>query len=295
MNKCDEIIDLKYFSEKIKELEKTFSENYKKSFNKMSHHMIEIQNRLYFQLESLSWLQRRLKIKGQLPPLRGWAASPDVLLRLHEHIIRFKPQVIVECGSGASTVVIADALQQNGMGKLFSIEHSDYYGAQTLDTLQAESLKDWVDLRIGDLEPWEGEHLNPTDAGKPSLWYPFSLLNDIQNIDLLWVDGPPGSTCLFSRYPAVPALAEKFSDRIEVWLDDTARQEEKDICESWATNYGFELKLYPLEKGLGRLVRPAAKKNLSDQFNFVPDELAEKFDEKELGFDFQLKEFRNKG
>src|SRR5699024_11233349 len=65
----------------------------------------------------ISWLQRRLTIKGQLPPLRGWATSPDVLLRLHTHIMATRPNVIVEFGSGASTLVIADALSQNGAGK----------------------------------------------------------------------------------------------------------------------------------------------------------------------------------
>lgn len=66
------------------------------------------------------------------------------------------PRVIVEFGSGASTLAIADALRQNGIGKLISIEHNDNYGAQTLGTLQAECLEDWVDLRTGNLEAWEG-------------------------------------------------------------------------------------------------------------------------------------------
>ncbi|CAM3375937.1 class I SAM-dependent methyltransferase [Halomonas lysinitropha] len=203
-------------------------------------------------------MHNHLAIKGQLPPLRGWATSPDVLLRLHAHIMATRPRIIVEFGSGASTLVIADALRQNGLGKLVSIEHSDHYGAQTLGTLQTESLEGWVDLRIGELEAWEGEHLNPEDAEKSSRWYPLSLLEGVEGIDLLWVDGPPGATCLFSRYPALPALAEKLSPNAEVWLDDTIRQEEKDICERWAADHGFELEYYPLEKGLGRLTRADA-------------------------------------
>jgi hypothetical protein len=87
-----------------------------------------------------------------------------------------RPQVIVEFGSGASTLVIADALRQNGFGKLISIEHSDHYGAQTLSTLQAERLESWVDLSIRELEAWEGEHLDPDDAEKPLRWYPVSQM-----------------------------------------------------------------------------------------------------------------------
>ncbi|MGP9536330.1 MULTISPECIES: class I SAM-dependent methyltransferase, partial [unclassified Halomonas] len=171
-------------SDELKRLESKLFKANAESSNKFFRDLIIVQNRLYAQLESLSWLQRRLAIKGQLPPLRGWATSPDVLLRLHAHIMATRPKVIIEFGSGASTLVIADALRQNGVGKLISIEHSDHYGAQTLDTLQAEALEGWVDLRIGDLEAWEGEHLNPEDTEKPSRWYPVSLLKGVENVDL---------------------------------------------------------------------------------------------------------------
>lgn len=243
-------------TEELASMEGRLLQATKDNAGKVTRDLITVQNRLYAQLESLSWLQRRLAIKGQLPPLRGWATSPDVLLRLHAYIMATRPKIVVEFGSGASTLVIADALRQNGVGKLISIEHSDHYGAQTLGTLQAEFLESWVDLRVGGLEAWEGEHLNPEDAEKPSRWYPVSLLEDVENVDLLWVDGPPGATCLFSRYPALPALADKLSPNAEVWMDDTIRQEEKDICERWAADHGFELEYSPLEKGLGRLTHP---------------------------------------
>jgi hypothetical protein len=195
-----------------------------------------------------------MEITGQLPPLRGWAASPDVLLRLHAHIRTTRPQVIVEFGSGASTLVIADALKQNKSGKLYSIEHSKQYGAETLANLQAEKLADWVDLRCAELEPWEGAHLND-DTEKPSLWYAQALLDGIDTIDLIWVDGPPATTCPYSRYPALPALANGLSTNAEIWMDDTVRQEEKDICKRWSGDHGFIVKNYSLEKGLGRLVK----------------------------------------
>ncbi|NYS60321.1 heparinase II/III domain-containing protein [Vreelandella salicampi] len=268
----------------LKSLEKTLLQASKDNASKFTKDVITIQNRLYSQLESLSWLQRRLAIKGQLPPLRGWATSPDVLLRLHSHIMATHPSIIVEFGSGASTLVITDALRQNGTGKLISIEHSNYYGLQTLSTLEAEQLQGWVDLRIGDLAPWKGAHLNPEDAEKPSRWYPPSLLKDVENVDLLWVDGPPGATCLFSRYPALPALADKLSPNAEVWIDDTIRQEEKDICERWAKDHGFALEYYSLEKGLGRLTRPTA----SAASLALPQVIDEPHPERALGLDFSL-------
>ena len=241
------------YKKETEDLKKYLSRDSLEKFEKLSQNLIKLQNLIYTQLESLTWLQRCLLPKTQLPPLRGWASSPDVLLQLHTYIMEAKPEVVVEFGSGASSLVIADALNQNGTGKLFSIEHSDVYGAQTLSQLQQNHLQDWVELRIGELETWDGTHLNDKDVEKPSVWYPKFLIQDIENIDLIWVDGPPGRTCLYSRYPALPALSTQLSKNVEVWMDDTVRQEERDICESWAEDYGFDLQYYPLEKGLGRL------------------------------------------
>ncbi|MGP8291661.1 class I SAM-dependent methyltransferase [Vreelandella zhanjiangensis] len=109
-----------------------------------------------------------------------------------------KPNVVVETGSGATTLVIADALRQNGIGKLFSFEHLKKYADQTYQTLVDESLTPWVELRVGELQLWEWEHLNPKEAEKDSKWYPLNL-KGIENIDLLLVDGPPGNTCQFAR------------------------------------------------------------------------------------------------
>jgi len=275
----------------LDKLEKSLVQASKDNTGKFTRDLLVVQNRLYAQLESLSWLQRRLAIKGHLPALRGWAASPDVLLQLHGHITNTKPEVIVEFGSGASTVVIADALRQNGKGKLYSIEHSEHYGVQTRDSLEQEQLIPWVDLRIGELEPWSGEHLNPTDAEKPSRWYPVRLLEGIKNVDLLWVDGPPGATCLFSRFPALPALADKLSECAQAWMDDTVRQEEKDICERWSKDYGFEVQYFPFEKGLGRLTRSESQKleSASSPSVVTTPELQEETNlERALGLNFAL-------
>ncbi|WP_019626600.1 class I SAM-dependent methyltransferase [Thioalkalivibrio sp. ALJT] len=282
----------KSFLTQLEALEDRFLQASKEHAGKLTRDLIIVQNRLYAQLESLAWLQRRLAIKGQLPPLRGWASSPDVLLRLHTHIMSTRPGVVVECGGGASTVVIADALSQNGTGRLVSLEHSAYYGEQTRSALEGEDLGGWVDLCIGDLVPWKGEHLNPADAKQPSRWYPMKLLEGVENVDLLWVDGPPGATCLFSRYPALPALADKLSPNAEVWMDDTIRQEEKDICERWAADYGFEVEYYALEKGLGRLTRAGAGVQRSPMVSAALED--DSHPEWALGLDFSLPEERGK-
>lgn len=211
-------------------------------------------NQLYTQLESLSWLQKMITIKGCLPPLRGWPVSPDFLLKLHVWICKNKPSVVVETGSGATTLIIADALRQNGFGKLYSFEHLQKYASQTQEMLQNEFLNSWVELLVGGLEPWKGAHLTPTDADKPPVWYPLNV-DGIEQVDLLVVDGPPKSSCEYARYPALPALFDRLSPKAEVWMDDAIRQEEKAICMHWADEYGFDFEYVSLEKGLGILTR----------------------------------------
>lgn len=210
----------------------------------------EMDRHLYRQFEAFHWLTQRLKIQGRLPPLRGWPLSPDVLLELHEWIMATRPRLIVEFGSGSSTLVIADALSQVGAGRLVSIEHSAHYGRQTQANLEREGLSEWVDLRIGELEPWQGEHLNTRDDQTIS-WYPVALLGDLQDIDFVLIDGPPAKTCEFARYPAVPAVIDKLAPDAAVWLDDAVRGEEKRICQSWAEAFNCTFESVPMEKGLG--------------------------------------------
>lgn len=223
---------------------------------KIVHDLLIVQNRLYAQLESLSWLERALKLRFSLPPLRGWAASPDVLLGLHEHVRLTRPRLVVECGSGASTIVVADALRQNGLGKLVSLEHHTDFAEKTRAYLSREHLDAWVDLRLAPLQSWDHEHLGH-EAKKPNdppvRWYDQTMLYGLEDINLLFVDGPPGSTCSHARYPAMPALAKSLAGGAQVWMDDTVRAEEKAICEAWAAAYSFKVEYHSLEKGLGVL------------------------------------------
>ena len=71
-------------------------------------------------------------------------------------------------------------------------------------------------------------------------------------------------------------------------MDDTIRQEEKDICEKWAKDHGFEVEYNALEKGLGRLQRPSA-----DNLYLAPKSIEQSpISESSLGLDFSLPEDR---
>ena len=99
--------------------------------------------------------------------------------------------------------------------------------------------------------PWSGSHLT-TESVTP-YWYDATVLDKLDSVDLVWVDGPPGKTCKFSRFPAVPAVIDKLHSSSQVWMDDTIREEETQICEAWSELTKMSLEFFSLEKGLGVL------------------------------------------
>lgn len=276
------------------ELVKQFTNQVRKLSNQQEKNIKNKVDQIYTQLESFFWLQRSLDLQGNLPPLRGWPVSPDFLLRLHRWITKHKPKVVVETGSGASTLVIADALRQNNQGKLFSFEHHEKYGNQSWQTLVDENLTGWVDLRVGELADWHSDHLNPVDAEKKSRWYPLDF-DGIQQIELLVVDGPPGGTCKYARYPAVPALYNRMAAGAEVWMDDANRQDEIDVCKRWAELYSFDLEFIPLEKGFACLKRAKQEvpANTLPVAASVDTNTYSDYQERHLGLDFSLPEDRH--
>jgi hypothetical protein len=75
------------------------------------------------QLEALVSLNASLRDgTAPLPDTRGWAASPDLLKRTSELIHQQRPDLIVEAGSGVSTIVYGRILQEQS-GEIRSLEH----------------------------------------------------------------------------------------------------------------------------------------------------------------------------
>ncbi|MCS2609144.1 class I SAM-dependent methyltransferase [Halomonas dongshanensis] len=210
-------------------------------------------NKLYSRIESLLWLQKKMSLINPLPPLAGWPAAPDFLLKLHGWIIKNKPNCVVEMGSGISTIVISDALRQNGFGKVVSFEHLEEFRDKTQGYIREENLSCFSDVILSPIVKYDKKHLSEQAE---SYWYSLDV-NEIiaHNIDLLIVDGPPGKICKYSRYPALGAFYSKLAFEAEVWMDDADRYEEKIINEQWVDEFDMHSEYYPLEKGLFILKR----------------------------------------
>ena len=184
-----------------------------------------------------------------LPVTRGFVATPDILRELASRVVEDKPQVVVETGTGASTIAIAASLQRNGSGHLWSLEHLRQYADATRRLLDTYDLSGWVTVVDAPLV----QTVLP-DGTWP--WYDISGLTLDGPIELLFVDGPPGGTAVMARYPAVPALRERLSEHAVIVLDDAARPDERRSVDRWQAEVpGLTAHYLPREQGACVLVR----------------------------------------
>ena len=195
------------------------------------------------QSENLDKLYRILKMeRGALPPTRGWAASPDFLVQLAEIILEKKPKVIVELGSGTSSLVIGQLLKKIGDGHLFSYDHSEMFMAKTRKDLDREGLSEFVTLYYAPISVTEIYE-------KEWLWY--DLENIPEKIDMIIVDGPPMATGKLARYPAAPLLFPHTNDDAIILFDDAIRPDEKEMASLYETEFpNWKQSYIPLEKGM---------------------------------------------
>jgi predicted O-methyltransferase YrrM len=166
-------------------------------------------------------------IDREMPAPVGFAASPRTLLRLVDISLSLPHnRLILECGSGTSTVWLAHACRRAGRGRVVALEHMEKYAQLTRESLARNGLEAWAEVRSSPLEP--------VVVGEQTFsWYSTSTWADLQNVHLLFVDGPPGRVGPRSRYPAFPLLAASLAEGAVVALDDTQRADEREVGKSW--------------------------------------------------------------
>lgn len=155
-----------------------------------------------------------------LPHLGSWKADTGFLHRIVDMIEEMRPQVVVELGAGASSLVCAKALQRNGGGRLVSYDQHAGFVAATAEWLESQGVA--AELRHAPLAR--------SVPGWPGQWY--DLADIPESIDLLIIDGPP-----WTVHPYVRGAAESLFDRLApggvVLLDDAARPGERVVARRW--------------------------------------------------------------
>jgi predicted O-methyltransferase YrrM len=205
------------------------------------------------QLEALQNLNAVLPTGDVLPATRGWAASPDLLLTLVDLVITERPSLVVECGSGASTLWLALALRRSGIdGRIIALDHDPVFCRRTRDFLARHDVLDLAEVRDAPLESFSLD-------GETYSWYARTAWEDLAGIDLLFVDGPPAATGHQARYPALPLLNKSLSPIATIVLDDLIVPDMREVLPRWLdADPGFSSEILPLEKQAAVLRRTLA-------------------------------------
>ena len=179
------------------------------------------------QTQPLLDLARVLPTRLPLPPMSGYAIAPDFALMLAELIAREEPRVVLETGSGVSTLVIGYALEKLGRGKVVALEHDPAYARETRALIAQHGLGAYAMVVDAPLEPVEL-------GGRSYRWYARRALEDLGEIDLVVDDGPPRCVGDMLRYASLPILAKQLK-RDGTFVLDVVGDEERRVLDRWRT------------------------------------------------------------
>lgn len=185
-----------------------------------------LHHQLLSDIQAMLQLVQRFNPSAPLPPLAGWAMSPTGLLMLSEEIARRDASLVVECGSGSSTLWMAFAMKAKGRGKVVALEHMQEYADRTRSVLDAHGVGEWAEVRVAPLTPVA------TPRGEYD-WYDIEGMRWDSAIDILLVDGPPATTGKHARYPALPQLRTFLDPTGLLVVDDADRADEQEVIEFW--------------------------------------------------------------
>lgn len=147
----------------------------------------------------------------------GWTLPLDTSRLLVERLRELRPALTVECGSGASTVVMSLWSDRH-----IALDHDPQYAAP------------WPPVRICEI----------VDG-----WYQTDLPDGIQ---FALIDGPPGK---IGRHNTFPNLWAHLADEFEVWVDDADRPKERAAIVDWQRRFPIDVQRVKTERGLAIIRR----------------------------------------
>lgn len=218
-------------------------EELQKSSRSTSRHVTTTVRDSTRQIESLAQIYSRFSAtKLPMPSTGGFAIDAQALAHLISLAEERKPRRILELGSGTSTIWLGYLCREFG-GSLVTLDHLEKYLAATQTAVDRHNLNHQVEGRLAPLQKinCDGASFN---------WYALEALNDLSDIDMLVVDGPPAATGPQARYPSLPMLIDRLAKNATVVLDDAHRRDELKIVEEWEASFP---EFTRIENGTSRL------------------------------------------
>lgn len=203
--------------------------------------------------ESLNILELKNALKGEI--LGKWSLDKITLEFLWKKILLEQPKIIIECGSGVSTLMFAVYTRvfyemNSYLPTIISLEQKPEIKKAIEERLKGIGLKNAVKVvysQVNDV----GNYIGDMRVIKETL--------GSNKADLVLIDGPFGPPGC--RVNTIYTLS-KFCKRNTKWfLDDSFRNGELWILRQWDSMPGVQVEgIYPLGKGLGvgEIVDPTA-------------------------------------
>ena len=159
--------------------------------------------------------------------LRGWhnegfSADTAYLLAVAQYAIKTKENIL-ECGSGASTLLLAAIAERSGV-QVHSLEHMLEWREKVCAALDKHSLKAEV-------------HLAPLKTENDFSWY--KVPGDLPSrFGLVICDGPPDATT-GGRYGLLPCVGNRLEGST-ILMDDAERPGEQRVLHRWRNEFGVQ-------------------------------------------------------
>lgn len=140
------------------------------------------------EVEALLQLFSDIEPRWAMPSLGRWALDARSMLHLRYLVDDLKPRRVVEFGGGGSSTVWLAYLCERIGAQLTSIDHHPTFLERTRSMLERHGFGGKVDLRLG------GELEEHTVGSDTYSWYAREAYADLDEVDLLFIDGPPSTT-----------------------------------------------------------------------------------------------------
>lgn len=159
---------------------------------------------------------------------------------------------ILELGSGQSTLLIAQRLEDRGRGHVVAVDHLEEFADSTRSRIEEKGLTHRATVLHAPV-------MEQSVEGEMRPWYDWKVIDSALTnpVDLLIVDGPPRHLGPDARWPAVPLLRDRLAPGAAILMDDGDRSDERRAAFDWHRRLGGGIRYLPGPKG-GWLLRLAA-------------------------------------
>ncbi|TFV97257.1 hypothetical protein E4S40_00960 [Algoriphagus kandeliae] len=190
-----------------------------------------IKNESEKQIQKADFKYRELKaieiLKPYLPDGFLFETSYSISFQTIQHIINdiviYKPKIILEFGSGLSTLIIGNFIKKQKLEtKLISLDDDNSW--QNLLKSQSKEVDFYCIPLIEN---------NPLSFQGKGIWFGIPSDHPVtkEKYDMVIVDAPKGSSSKFSRFGFIPFVKDRLSKDAIIYLDDTDRFDEKVISD----------------------------------------------------------------